>query len=135
MSSDIPTPYPLPELNPATRGFWEGCQQQTLNVYACAGCGHLFLPGAPNCPRCWSADIGLKPVSGRGEVFSFVVYRRTYHPAIAAPYVVALIQLDEGPRLISNIVGCSPEAVGIGLAVEVCFEPQDGFMLPRFKPR
>ena len=73
-------------------------------------------------------------LSGRGRVFSFVVYRRTYHPAMPAPYVVALVELDEGPRLISNIVGCAPEDVAIDMPVEVCFEEAGDFRLPRFAP-
>lgn len=128
------TPYPLPEPTTLTRGFWDACQEKKLKVYVCENCSHRFLPGAPNCPQCWSGEISLQSVSGRGAVFSFVVYRRTYHPAIPAPYVVALIELEEGPRLVSNIVDCGPEEVEIGMPVEVCFQVEDGFVLPRFKP-
>jgi hypothetical protein len=68
-------------------------------------------------------------------VFSFVVYRRTYHRGMPAPYVVALVELDEGPRLISNIVGCAPEDVAIDMPVEVRFEAAGDFLLPRFAKR
>jgi uncharacterized OB-fold protein len=67
-------------------------------------------------------------------VFSFVVYRRSYHPGMPAPYVVALVELEEGPRLISNIVGCAPEEVAIDMQVEVRFEEAGDFTLPRFAP-
>jgi hypothetical protein len=67
-------------------------------------------------------------------VFSFVVYRRSYHPGMPAPYVVALVELEEGPRLISNIVGCAPEEVAIDMQVEVRFEEAGGYTLPRFTP-
>lgn len=127
--------YPLPQPAPFTRPFWDLCQNRVLAVFACAKCGHLFLPGAPNCPKCWSADLSMQQVSGLGEVFSFAIYRRTYHPAIPAPYVVALIELAEGPRLISNITGCIPEDVVIGMPVRVLFEAENDFMLPRFTPR
>jgi uncharacterized OB-fold protein len=69
-----------------------------------------------------------------GRVYSFVVYRRTYHPAVPAPYVVALVELEEGPRLISNIVGCAPEEVEIDMAVCVRFDDVGEFTLPRFEP-
>ena len=135
MSQEDGPSYPFPEPTGLTKPFWDACQKQELRVASCVGCGHLFMPGAPNCPRCWSDDLDLDLVSGRGEIFSFVVYRRTYHPAIPAPYVVALIQLDEGPRLVSNVVGCDPETLRIGMPVAVCFQAEDGFMLPRFKLR
>jgi uncharacterized OB-fold protein len=67
-------------------------------------------------------------------VETFAVYRRTYHPARPAPYVVALIQLCEGPRLISNVVGCTPEEVTIGMHVRVRFEDAGDLTLPRFEP-
>lgn len=127
--------YPLPRPTAFTQPFWNACQNRELAVFACAHCSHLFLPGGPNCPKCWSADLSTQPVSGLGEVFSFVIYRRTYHRAIPAPYVVALIELEEGPRLISNIVGCAPQDVEIGMPVRVTFEAEGDFMLPRFTPR
>jgi hypothetical protein len=79
-------------------------------------------------------QLTTRVVSGRGHVFSFVIYRRTYHPGMPAPYVVALVELDEGPRLISNVVGCEPEEVAIDMPVEVRFEEAGEFVLPRFVP-
>ncbi len=134
MSTTDRKAYPLPQPTVFTEPFWSACQDQKLTVRACEDCGHLFLPGGPACPKCWSANLISKPVSGHGEVFSFVIYRRTYHPAIPAPYVVALIALHEGPRLISNVVGCMPEDVRIDMPVQVKFEAEDGFILPRFTP-
>ncbi len=78
-------------------------------------------------------QLGVRPVSGRGHVFSFTIYRRTYHPGMPEPYVVALVQLDEGPRLISNIVGCEPEEVSVDMPVRVRFEDVGDFKLPRFE--
>jgi uncharacterized OB-fold protein len=134
MSTETRQPYPLPEPTALTRPFWEACQSRELKVAVCGACNHYFMPGAPNCPECWSSELSLQPVSGKGEVFSFVVYRRTYHPAIPAPYAVALIQLEEGPRLVSNIVDCAFDKIEIGMRVEVCFQAEDGFLLPRFRP-
>jgi hypothetical protein len=67
-------------------------------------------------------------------VWSFAVYRRSYHPAIPAPYVVALVELEEGPRLLSNVVGCAPEEVEVEMPVRVRFDDVGGFTLPRFEP-
>jgi uncharacterized OB-fold protein len=132
---DLQTPYPeppLPQPDAVTAPFWDACRRGVLEVSRCGDCGHLFLPPGPCCPKCWSRQLVARPVSGQGRVFSFVVYRRTYHPGMPAPYVVALVELDEGPRLISNIVGCAPEDVAIDMPVEVRFEEAGDFRLPRF---
>lgn len=95
-------------------------------------------PGGPVCPKCWSRELGKRIVSGHGSVFSYVVYHRSYHAAIPAPYVVAIIELEEGVRMVSNIIACSPESVNIGMQVQVVFEKAPGvepeFILPKFKP-
>ena len=125
---------PLPQPDALTVPFWDACRRGTLEVSACEDCGHLFLPPGPCCQTCWSTQLAASPVSGRGRVFSFAVYRRTYHPGMPAPYVVALVELDEGPRLISNIVGCAPEDVAIDMPVLVRFDDVGDFTLPRFAP-
>ncbi len=126
---------PLPKPDSLTAPFWDACRGRSLQVSACEECGHLFLPPGPCCPRCWNTKLVAREVCGHGRVFSFVVYRRTYHAAMPAPYVVALIELDEGPRLISNVVGCAAEEVTIDMAVELRFEEAGDFLLPRFAPR
>ena len=131
----MPDPQPpLPQPDALTAPFWEACRRKVLEVSACADCGHRFLPPGPCCPHCWSSRLAPQEVSGRGRVFSFAVYRRTYHPGMPAPYVVALVELDEGPRLISNIVGCELEEVAVDMPVQVRFEAAGDFMLPRFVP-
>ncbi len=131
--TEIPRP-PLPQPDAMTRPFWEACRRRELQVSRCGDCGHLFLPPGPCCPRCWSTQLAPRVVSGEGHVFSFAVYRRTYHAAIPAPYVVALVELVEGPRLISNLVGCAPEEVRVDMPVLVHFEDVGEFTLPRFRP-
>jgi uncharacterized OB-fold protein len=130
---DAPPP-PAPQPDPLTRPFWEACARRVLEVSSCQDCGHLFLPPGPRCPRCWSAQLAPSAVSGEGRVYSFAVYRRTYHPAVPAPYVVALVELHEGPRVISNVVGCAPEEVCIDMRVRVRFDDVGDFRLPRFEP-
>ena len=132
MSETHPPPVPQPDA--LTQSFWDACGEGRLEVSACNECDHLFLPPGPCCPRCWSANLSTRIVSGRGHVYSFAVYRRTYHPGMPAPYVVGLIELDEGPRLISNVVGCAPEDVEIGMSVRLRFETAGDFQLPRFEP-
>jgi len=131
----MPDPQPpLPQPDALTAPFWEACRRGALEVLACEECGHHFLPPGPCCPHCWSRRFAPREVSGHGRVESFAIYRRTYHPGMPAPYVVALIELDEGPRLISNVVRCAPEEVAIDMRVEACFEEAGSFTLPRFAP-
>lgn len=127
-------PPPLPEPDSLTQDYWDACCEGRLEVSACDECEHLFLPPGPCCPKCWSQRLSTRAVSGSGRVFSYVVYRRTYHPGMPAPYVVALIELEEGPRMISNVVGCRPEEVHIEMPVQLRFESAGEFMLPRFEP-
>ena len=133
MTSNL-SPPPLPQPDALTRPFWEACRRQVLEVSRCGDCGHSFLPPGPRCPRCWSTALAPFGVSGEGRVFSFAVYRRSYHPGLPAPYVVALIELAEGPRLISNVVDCAPEAVRVDMRVRVRFDDVGEFTLPRFAP-
>ena len=134
MADTHDTAFPLPQPGRHTQPFWDACRRGVLEVSACRTCGRLFLPGGPCCPDCWSTDLGQQAVSGRGEVWTYAVYRHRYHPALKVPYVVALIQLAEGPRLLSNIVGCAPEDVQVGMPVEGRFEREGDFTLPRFAP-
>ncbi|MCL4745544.1 MAG: OB-fold domain-containing protein [Burkholderiaceae bacterium] len=105
-----------------------------LEAASCGACGHLFLPRGPLCPRCWSSDLSTRELCGQGEVATFTVYRQQYHRDFPPPYVIALIALREGPRMISNVVGCAPESVRVGMPVRVRFEPRGERVLPLFEP-
>ena len=125
-----------------TRGFWEGTAQQELRVQLCGRCGHRQLPGGPCCRECLSRDLTWDQASGRGIVHSYTVVHRALHPAFSAqvPYVLADIQLDEGPVLTSNVTDVDPATVRIGMRVEVWFDEENrdafgtAFRLPKFKP-
>jgi len=125
-----------------TRGFWEGTAKQELRVQVCEACGHRQLPGGPCCRECLSPDVTWEPATGRGSVFSYTVVHRALHPAFAAqvPYVLADVQLDEGPILTSNVTDVEPTFDLIGLVVEVWFDHPDRdafgteFRLPKFRP-
>ncbi|HEY2255964.1 MAG TPA: Zn-ribbon domain-containing OB-fold protein [Variovorax sp.] len=129
---------PLPTLTHENRPFWDACRAGHLSLQQCASCAHLRYPISPFCPRCLSGEFAWSKVSGRGTVFSYVVFHRAYHPGFQAdvPYNVALVQLEEGPRLYTNIVGTPNDQVRIGDAVEVVFErATDEIAIPKFRLR
>jgi len=113
----------LPQLDELNRPFWDACRNRVLVVQRCA-CGHLRYPVVPFCPRCLSGEYVWERMSGRAEVYSFTVFRHAYSDAWRdrLPYVVALVMLDEGPTMISNVVDVAPEEVQVGLSVRVVFD-------------
>ena len=128
---------PLPLPNEDTEAYWEACRGHRLVVSRCASCGHRFLPPAAVCPACLSEEVSLAPVSGKAKVFSFIVVHRPLHPAFfaEAPYGVAIVELDEGPRMHTRLVGVAAADVRIGMPVEVVFQKADDeIWLPLFKP-
>jgi uncharacterized OB-fold protein len=131
------TERPLPIPDQDTRPYWEAARRHELLIQRCRACGqHYFYP-RPYCPQCLSPETEWVRASGRGTVYSFTVNHRAAHPAFAdrLPYVVALIDLAEGPRMMSTIVECDPADVHIGMAVEVTFEDvTDEISLPVFRP-
>lgn len=129
---------PLPTLTDENRPFWEACRAGQLSLQKCGACGHLRYPISPFCPQCLSGEFAWTPVSGRGTVFSCVVFHQAYHPGFKqdVPYNVALVQLEEGPRMYSNVVGTPHDQVRIGDAVEVVFDPvTPEITIPRFRLR
>lgn len=129
---DKPLPMPTEESAP----FWEGTRVGELRAQRCGDCGHLRWPPAVICPICLSGRHEWVRLSGRGRVFSWIVVHKSQHPAFwGDPFNVAIVELDEGPRLHTNLVDVDPAAIRIGLPVEVVFDPQnDEISLPRFKP-
>jgi uncharacterized OB-fold protein len=133
--SEYRKPVPVPSAE--SRPYWEGVRRHELRMPVCAACDHTWFPPTHLCPRCGSADIAWKTCSGRGTVFSYVVFHRAYHPGFAGevPYAVALVELEEGPRLLSNIVGIAPDRVACGMPVQVTFEDvAEDVTLPKFEP-
>ncbi len=128
---------PLPGIDEDNKPFWDYCKQHELRMQKCTNCGQLFYPPSAMCPHCQNMKFEWAKLSGKGKVFSFIVVRRASHPGFAkdAPYVVAIIETDEGTRMTSNVIGCKPEDVKIGMPVEVVFEDATkDFALPKFKP-
>ncbi|MCY3795976.1 MAG: Zn-ribbon domain-containing OB-fold protein [Gammaproteobacteria bacterium] len=128
---------PLPPINPATQPFWDACAQGRLLLQRCGDCGHLQLYPRLLCAACGSRTLGWVEASGRGTVKTFTIIRRAVSAAFEpdAPYVVALVELEEGPTLMSNIIGRDPASVAIGQPVRVTFEARgEGIAVPQFEP-
>ena len=132
------TVKPKPRVTPDNRPFWEGCREHVLMLPWCAECEHAFLPPAPVCPRCFGELIEWREASGRGTISTFVVVHQRWFPAFAddIPYNAAQVELEEGPRLTTSLVGVRNEDITVGLEVEAVFDDVDGeTTLPRFRPR
>jgi len=128
---------PLPQPTDVSRPFWEACRRHELRVQRCQQCSALIHYPKVHCPAdgCDRFDWAL--MSGKGTVYSFIVAQRGFHPFFKAnlPYVVAVIELDEGPRMMSNVIDLDPDQVHIGMTVEVVFEDvNEEISLPKFRP-
>jgi len=123
-----------PTTTPDTAFFWDGVRDHKLLIQRCTGCQHLRHPPRPMCPRCNSLDWDTVESSGRGEVYSFVMPRHPPFPWFDSTYIVVLVELAEGIRLISNLCDVAPEDVTIGMPVEAFYEHfDDGLVLPQFR--
>ena len=133
--SAAPRPLPIPDAQ--TAPYWEAAREHRLVLPRCGDCGRFHFYPRALCPHCASASLSWAPASGRGSVYSYTVVHRAPSPAFAGelPYVVALIELEEGPHLMSNVVNCAPDAVRIGMRVKAVFRDfEDGTVLPVFAP-
>ena len=131
---DLEHPIPVPPMIWENIGFWEGVKEHKLVFQRCRDCGTWVHPPRPTCPKCHSFEKEWAPSSGRGIVHSWVTYRESPHPGFKAPYSVVLVELEEGMRLISNMVDVGPEDVTIGMSVEVTFDDvAEGLTLPKFR--
>jgi uncharacterized protein len=128
---------PLPSISDFNRPFWEGTRLHELRLQRCRDCGKVWAPNGPVCPHCFSTNYGWEKMSGRGRIASWVVFHKLYHPAFArdVPYNVAFVELEEGPRIIANVVGVANQDLAIGLPLQVTFEEvNDAITIPRFEP-
>jgi uncharacterized protein len=129
---------PLPAIDEENKPFWDYAKNHELRMQKCNECHNIYYPPSSLCPHChsWSGSEWTK-LSGKGAVYSFIVARRATNPAFAkeVPYVVAIIETEEGGRLISNVVGCKPDEVKVGMPVEVVFDDvTPEVTLPKFRP-
>jgi len=121
----------------ASSPFWDGCARSELLLQRCSACGALRHPPSSVCPHCLSAQNEWVPASGRGTIYTFAVVRQALSKAWEdkVPYTVAVIELEEGLHFLTELVEIDPDAVTIGLPVEVTFVWRDGVTLPLFRPR
>ena len=127
---------PLPRPSQLSRPHWEGCREGALRVQHCRECGAFVFIPQPICTRCQCDSLEWVESSGRGTVYSYTVVHRPQRPAFAVPYVVAIVELEEGWYMLTNLVDVAPEAVRVGLPVEVTFRPMsDEITLPYFRQR
>jgi len=137
MAETKPYQKPLPRVDEESRGYWEALARHELYFQRCRTCGAArFYPRAL-CPACLSSAAEWVRASGRGTVYSFTVTEQNQTPGFreALPYVLAMVELAEGPRLLTNLVGCAPGDVRIGMTVGVVFEDvAAGVTLPKFRP-
>ena len=131
------TRRPAPTPGPETKPFWDGCAKEQLLLQQCSRCQTFWHPPGPICPNCLSSAYEWVPASGRGSVYTFSVvrhpFRRAWEPLV--PYVLAVIELAEGPRVLSNVIDVAPEGVEIGMPVDVTFQRiSETITLPLFRP-
>lgn len=136
---DVDRPLPSP-ITPEAKPFWDGCRAEKLMLPRCEDCGHVFFYPRILCPRCHSRKVGWMQASGRGTLHSFEIAHQAFQKAwkIKPPYVLAMVQLEEGPRMMSNLINVepSPKAVRCDMPVEVVFtKVSDDVTLPLFQPR
>lgn len=127
---------PRPEPTPETQHFWDGTRAGELRIQRCQDCQGAYFPPRPFCPACSSRNVAIEVASGRGTLYSYVIHHREM-PGFTAPYAIAVVELEEGPRMMTNIVGCeqTPEALVLDMPVEVTFEPlDDEISIPLFRP-
>jgi uncharacterized protein len=128
---DLPTP------DDETRPFWDAAREGRLLIKRCASCGRAHHYPRPFCPYCWSRDVDWEVAAGIGTVYTFSVVHKNDLPPFneRVPYVAAIVELDEGPRMMTNVVDCDIDDVAVGMPVEVTFLTIDeNVAIPVFRP-
>ncbi len=134
-SSTEPLPAVAPDPNPDDAPFWAAAAEGRLILPRCNSCGGFIWYPRTFCPDCHTIGVEWVDASGRGTVYSFTVNQRGQGPwADHSPYVIAYVQLDEGPRVLTNIVGADPDQIRVGDAVTAVFEPAGATQVLRFTP-
>jgi len=127
---------PVPQPTPETRHFWDGTRAGEIRLQRCDACSTVYFPPRPFCPSCSSRSVSVFRASGRAKLASYVINQRP-HPAWDEPYSIALVELEEGVRMMTNVVGCpqTPESLVLDMPLEVTFEKlTDEITLPLWKP-
>jgi uncharacterized OB-fold protein len=128
------TEVPMPVITPVNEPYWSGLTEGELRFQRCDDCGNAWLPAREECPRCLSDKVSWEPASGRGRIISWVVYHSAVHQSFAdrIPYNVAVVELDEGPRLITNIISVHDDELGVEKPVVLRIEREGDVSVARF---
>ena len=128
---------PIPVADEASKPFFDGANEDKLMLEKCSQCGTHRLPGRERCLDCWSTETEWSQASGKGKLYTYGIMHQKYHPAFAeeTPYNYAIVELDEGPRIVTNIVDCEPDDLKTDMPVEAVFDHvSDEATLIRFRP-
>jgi uncharacterized OB-fold protein len=130
-----PAGIPAPRPGRHTAPFWDGCRAGELRYQQCADCGAVMAKPGWMCGRCRGRALAWQPSGGTGSLYSWTVVWRPQHPSFRVPYAPAIVELDEGLRLLSSVVGCEPEELHDGMRLAVEFHAaSDDITLPYFRP-
>ena len=126
---------PLPQPTELSREHWDGCREGRLRVQRCRDCGvYVFIP-QPLCTACQGESLEWVDSSGRGTVYSLTTVHRPQRPEFEVPYTVAIVELEEGFHMLTNLVGCEPDEMQIGMPIEVSYQRMsEEITLPMFRP-
>ncbi len=125
---------PLPEADEDSAPFFDGGMDGRLMLMKCMDCGQLRMPARKHCDNCLSGNTTWVQASGRGKVFTFSIMHQQFHPAFQVPYNLATVELEEGPRLNTNLVGIADDDIRVGMDVVVDWEKHEDVALPKFRP-
>ena len=130
--------FDLPAPDPETQPFWDAARAGTLLIRRCLDCGRFHFYPRPFCPVCWSTNVEWVQAGGRATLYTWSIVRRNDLPPFheRVPYVAAVVDLDEGPRMMTNVVDCDFDALEAGMPLDVVFQPiSDDVTIPVFRPR
>jgi hypothetical protein len=126
---------PAPIVTEDSAVFWDAAAQERLVAQRCRACGALRHPPRPMCGHCRSLEVEVVALSGRGSLYSYAILHHPQHPAFEYPVLAALVDLDEGVRVVSNLTGVTPAEIRIGMRLEASFVPTaGGGLVPVFRP-
>ncbi|MGI8551758.1 MAG: Zn-ribbon domain-containing OB-fold protein [Dehalococcoidia bacterium] len=137
MSTTTEYEKPLPIKTDENAPYWESAKQQELRLQRCSQCGKFRYPPAPFCPHCLSSEAEWRPISGKATVYSYIIVHQRYDPSFAGdlPYNVTIVELEEGPRFVTNVVDCRNEDLRIGMPLLITYQvATEEFTLPKFGP-
>lgn len=130
-------PRILPKPTPETRHYWEGCKVGELRLQRCPACAKAYFPPRPFCPGCGSREVEVFAASGKATLYSYVINHRPRPDMGTEPHSIAVVELAEGPRMMTNVVNCpqTPEALQLDMPLQVLFQKEsDDISLPLFEP-